>query len=188
MDRRVRLLARGEKIAQTTGAKNSSVSTKERAEMTDQTKLPQDGVFLGRARSPAKPYPLVVTVREGTVFDITAKAAPTVRDVCEMDDPAGYVGAAKGDAIGSLEEIAANSFEAGRDAAKPVLVSPIDLQAVKAAGVTFVGRLLERVIEEQARGDKGKADAMRDDIPGADRHDLASWSRARRRRWRSRRR
>ena len=46
----------------------------------------------------------------------------------------------------------------------PALLSPIDLQAVKASGVTFVASLLERVIEEQAKGDKAKADSLRDDV------------------------
>ena len=120
--------------------------------MTDATNLPSDGVYVGRVRSPAKPHPLVVTVRGGDVVDITARAAPTVRDVCEIDDPADYVAAAKGEAIGGLDAIAANSLPAGRDAARPALLAPVDLQAVKAAGVTFVVSLLERVIEEQARG------------------------------------
>ena len=53
------------------------------------------------------------------------------------------------------------------------LLSPIDLQAVKAAGVTFVVSLLERVIEEQARGDKAKADALRGEILGLIGTDLS---------------
>src|SRR5262245_13460 len=110
--------------------------------MTNATSLPGEGVFLGRARSPAKPYPLVVTVRDGDVVDISARAAPTVRDICEMDDPPAYVRAAQGVAIGKLDDIAANSFAAGRDEAKPFLLSPVDLQAVKASGVTFVVSLL----------------------------------------------
>jgi fumarylacetoacetate (FAA) hydrolase family protein len=126
--------------------------------------LPADGVFLGRARSSASPHPLVVTVSGGEIFDITAKAAPTVRDICEMDDPAAYVASAKGPVIGSLEGLAENSFGASHDPSKPSLLSPVDLQAVKAAGVTFVVSLLERVIEEQARGSAAKADAIRADI------------------------
>src|SRR5690606_18763560 len=46
----------------------------------------------------------------------------------------------------------------------PRLLAPIDLQAIKASGVTFVVSLLERVIEEQARGDKSRADALRSEI------------------------
>ncbi|TIN18243.1 MAG: fumarylacetoacetate hydrolase [Mesorhizobium sp.] len=142
--------------------------------MTNMIFLPDDdGVFLGRARSPAAPHPLVVTVRDGTVFDITSRAAPTVRDICEMPDPAGHVLSAKGRPIGSLDDIAANSFETKRDPAKPYLLSPVDLQAVKASGVTFVVSLLERVIEEQARGSAEKADAIRADIAGLIGHDLS---------------
>jgi fumarylacetoacetate (FAA) hydrolase family protein len=138
------------------------------------TVLPDDdGVFLGRARSSAAPHPLVVTVRDGTVFDITSRAAPTVRDICEMPDPVGHVVSAKGRPIGSLDDIAANSFETRRDPAKPYLLSPVDLQAVKASGVTFVVSLLERVIEEQARGSAEKADAIRADIAGLIGHDLS---------------
>ncbi|OHV87286.1 fumarylacetoacetate hydrolase family protein [Mesorhizobium sp. ORS 3428] len=141
--------------------------------MTDLTRLPAEGLFIGRARTSEASHPLVVTVRDGQVIDITSSTAPTVRDLCEMKDPAGYVRSAKGKAIGSLEDIAANSFEAGRDAKKPILLSPIDLQAVKASGVTFVVSLLERVIEEQARGSAEKADAIRADIAGLIGHDLS---------------
>ena len=141
--------------------------------MSNKTNLPSDGVFLGRARSPSKPYPLVVTVRGGEVLDITSQTAPTVRDICELDDPAGFVAVAKGEAIGSLDEIAANSFAADRKEGKPLLLSPIDLQAVKASGVTFVVSLLERVIEEQARGAPEKAEAIRADIASLIGHDLS---------------
>lgn len=141
--------------------------------MADATNLPQDGVFLGRARSPHKPHPLVVTVRGGDIVDITTRLAPTVRDVCELDDPAAHAAAAKGETIGSVEEIAANSLPAGRDPARPFLLSPVDLQAVKASGVTFVVSLLERVIEEQARGAPERAEAIRADIAGLIGHDLS---------------
>jgi fumarylacetoacetate (FAA) hydrolase family protein len=141
--------------------------------MTDLLQLPGEGVFVGRARVAGTPHPLVVTVRGGDVVDITSKAAPLVRDVCEMDDPAAYVRSAQGRAIGTLAAIAENSIEAARDAAKPYLLSPVDLQAVKASGVTFVVSLLERVIEEQARGNPEKADAIRADIATLIGHDLS---------------
>ncbi|MDG4888199.1 fumarylacetoacetate hydrolase family protein [Mesorhizobium sp. WSM4887] len=141
--------------------------------MTDLTRLPGDGLFVGRARISEASHPLVVTVRAGEVIDITSSAAPTVRDLCELKDPAAYVRSARAKAIGTLEDIAANSFESQRDAKKPVLLSPVDLQAVKASGVTFVVSLLERVIEEQARGSAEKADAIRADIAGLIGHDLS---------------
>ena len=131
---------------------------------TEQAQLPADGTFLGRAFAEGWPHPAVVTVRDGQVLDITSRAAPTSRDVCETDDPASYVATAPGRRIGSLAEIIANSLAAGRDPSRPYLLSPLDLQAVKAAGVTFAVSLLERVIEEQARGSAEKADAIRADI------------------------
>ncbi|WP_095091976.1 fumarylacetoacetate hydrolase family protein [Mesorhizobium sophorae] len=141
--------------------------------MTNPTHVPAEGLFVGRARSSDVSYPMVVTVRDGTVLDITSSTAPTVRDVCGIPDPAGHVRTAKGKPIGSLDAVAANSFEATRDANKPYLLSPVDLQAVKASGVTFVVSLLERVIEEQARGSAEKADAIRADIAGLIGHDLS---------------
>jgi fumarylacetoacetate (FAA) hydrolase family protein len=141
--------------------------------MTDPTRLPADGLFVGRARTSDTSHPLVVTVRDGTVLDITSSTAPTVRDLCELPDLAAHVRSAKGRPIGSFDAIAANSFESARDAQKPWLLSPVDLQAVKASGVTFVVSLLERVIEEQARGSAEKADAIRADIAGLIGHDLS---------------
>jgi len=132
-----------------------------------------DGVLIGRARLPGSDYPRVVTVRDGQVIDITAKAAPTVRDVAETADPAAYVKTARGPAIGSVDALLENSWGGKVDPSKPSLLSPIDLQAVKAAGVTFVVSLLERVIEEQARGDKAKSDALRGDILGLIGTDLS---------------
>ncbi|HTM77678.1 MAG TPA: fumarylacetoacetate hydrolase, partial [Devosia sp.] len=125
---------------------------------------PVDGVLLGRALMPGAAYPAIVTVRGGELVDITAKGMATVRDIAESADPAGYVANAKGVAIGSADAIVANSWAKQTDAGKPSLLSPIDLQAIKASGVTFVVSLLERVIEEQARGDKARADALRGEI------------------------
>jgi fumarylacetoacetate (FAA) hydrolase family protein len=135
--------------------------------------VPSEGTWLGRAKLPGQSLPRVVTVRGGEVVDITAKAAPTVRDIAELDDPAGYVAGAAGKSMGGLDALLSNSMAAKSDAGKPSLLSPIDLQAVKAAGVTFVVSLLERVIEEQARGDKAKSDALRKDILGLIGTDLS---------------
>ncbi len=141
--------------------------------MTNAIRLPADATFLGRVHAPDVAHPLVVTARDGAVFDITAKQGPTVRDICEMADPAAYVRSVKGRAIGGLADIAANSLDAERRATRPSLFSPVDLQAVKASGVTFVVSLLERVIEEQARGSAEKANAIRDDIAELIGHDLS---------------
>ena len=83
------------------------------------------------------------------------------------------VRAADGKRIGTLQDVLANSDEAQRDEEKPYLLAPIDLQAVKASGVTFVTSLLERVIEEQARGDPARATALREEISGVIGADLS---------------
>ena len=131
--------------------------------MTDAI-VPQEGVLLGRARVPGHDHPRVVTVRDGAVVDITAPGAATVRDIAEGADPAAHVQGAAGRPVGALAEILDNSWADRTDPGRPSLLSPIDLQAIKASGVTFVVSLLERVIEEQARGDKGRADALRGEI------------------------
>jgi len=71
---------------------------------------------------------------------------------------------AQAPALGSLEEIVANSVEGHRDPTRPWLLAPADLQAVKASGVTFVASLLERVIEERARGNPALAEGARAEI------------------------
>jgi fumarylacetoacetate (FAA) hydrolase family protein len=135
--------------------------------------VPNEGVLLGRAQLPGFAYPRIVTVRDGGLFDITAKSGATVRDIAEGADPAAYVAAAPGQRVGELDAVIANSWAARSDAGAARLLSPIDLQAVKASGVTFVVSLLERVIEEQARGDKQKADLLRTDILGLIGTDLS---------------
>jgi fumarylacetoacetate (FAA) hydrolase family protein len=100
--------------------------------------LPADGTFLGRAKVPGIAHPLVVTIRNGSVFDITSNEAPTSRDICAMDDPAAYVASAEGRELSDLDAIAANSFAGSSAKTGTTLLSPVDLQAVKASGVTFV--------------------------------------------------
>ncbi len=146
-------------------------------QLTDWTSdpLPEDSgraTLVGRIWNPAVGGPSVVRVADGTVFDIST-AAPTMRDLCEADDPAALVRATNGTKVGPLADILANTPRAGRDATKPWLIAPNDLQAIKAAGVTFVISMLERVIEEQARGEASRADAVRAEINAAIGADIA---------------
>ena len=134
----------------------------------------KDGLYLGRVTLPDGGYPRVVKIRDETLIDITSAAAPTVRDVCEMDGAAAYVRSADGPVLGSVAEIMSNSTPEQDRSSVPMLLSPVDLQAVKASGVTFVVSLLERVIEEQAQGDIARADALREDITGIIGEDLSS--------------
>jgi len=71
------------------------------------------------------------------VIDISAHY-PTMRDLCETPDPAAALRAAHGEQLGTLEALLANTPPDHRDASKPWLIAPNDLQAIKAAGVTFV--------------------------------------------------
>ncbi|MEZ5850569.1 MAG: fumarylacetoacetate hydrolase family protein [Hyphomicrobiaceae bacterium] len=131
--------------------------------ITVQRTLPTDAAaatLAGRVWRPDLAGPAVVTVRDGEVFDITAAAA-TMRDLCETADPAALTRATTGQSLGPLAAILANTPEDIRDASKPWLLAPVDLQAIKAAGVTFARSMLERVIEEQAKGAPEKAEAIR---------------------------
>ncbi|MFN3226609.1 MAG: fumarylacetoacetate hydrolase family protein [Hyphomicrobiales bacterium] len=123
-----------------------------------------NALLLGRLWRPdvgASGGPCIATVRNGQVWDITSREAPTVRDACELDDPAGYVAAAKGEAIGRLDELLAAPVG---DLSATHLLAPCDLQSVKACGVTFAGSMVERVIEERAAGDPSAAQAIRERI------------------------
>ena len=123
-----------------------------------------DGVFVGRANVPGFAYPRIVTLRQNAIFDITAKSKATVRDIAESPSPAEYVRNAQGTIVGEIDTILANSRAEKPNTDLPRLLSPVDLQAVKASGVTFVASLLERVIEEQALGDKSRAEALRQEV------------------------
>lgn len=128
--------------------------------------LPADhasAVLLGRVWRPDRGGPAVVTLRGEDLVDITA-AFPTSRDLCEQADPALALREAKGEVVGPLAAILANTPVDGRDRARPWLLSPLDLQAVKAAGVTFAVSMLERVIEEKARGNPAAAATIREEI------------------------
>ena len=128
--------------------------------------LPRDGIgaaLAGRVFLPKACGPAIVAVRGGDILDISAAFA-TISGLCEAPDPAAALRAAPGRHVGSLSDILANSDEATRDPEKPWLLAPVDLAAIKAAGVTFAVSMLERVIEEKARGDFAAAAAIRADI------------------------
>ena len=134
--------------------------------LTPASTLPADAAratLAGRVWRPDLAGPSVVAVRGDEVIDVT-RTFLTMRDLCEEKDPAAALAKTEGERIGSLAAILANTPPDGRDAGKPWLLSPLDLQAVKAAGVTFAVSMLERVIEEKARGNPGAAAAIREEI------------------------
>ena len=104
--------------------------------------------------------PCVARVENERLVDVTS-TFPTTRDLFETANPAVAMRASKGSDLGAVSEILANTAPDTRDKSKPWLLAPIDLQAIKAAGVTFATSMLERVIEERARGDADSAAAIR---------------------------
>lgn len=122
--------------------------------------LPADGLLVGRVWNPAVDGPCIVRRDGGSLTDIT-DAFPTMRDLCEADDPAAAARAVTGPSLGPVDAIMANTPPETRDPAKPWLLPPVDLQALKAAGVTFATSMLERVIEERARGNPAAAAEIR---------------------------
>ena len=130
---------------------NVSANTKTGRSLEDQSKramLPADSdqaVLAGRLDLGEGPTP--VLVRGGMVEDVSA-AAPTIADLFALGAPA----AVPGRALFPVEELAERA----------ALLSPIDLQAIKACGVTFAVSAIERVIEEAARGDMEAAAGVRE--------------------------
>ncbi|WP_242417250.1 fumarylacetoacetate hydrolase family protein [Sphingomonas panni] len=116
--------------------------------------LPVDydkAILVGRMLLAAGPTP--VLLNGGEVIDVSAHA-PTVADLLELND------------IASLEGpvVCDTSSLTNGSGGHPPILSPIDLQCVKAAGVTFAVSALERVIEERARGDADAAQGIRGDL------------------------
>lgn len=119
----------------------------------DLSALPVDyatATLAGRVQCADGPVP--VLVRDGRVIDISV-TAPTTADLFDLPDPARIAGRD----LCPLSDLTVGGgpFE---------LLSPIDLQCVKACGVTFAVSAIERVIEERARGDAGKAAAIRTEL------------------------
>ena len=148
--------------------------------------LPEDAeraLLVGRVWRPAPvDGPAVVAVRGGRLVDITRHAA-TVADLFEQDAASlsAFVREAQGEDLGAAQALldAALRGEAGPGGLR--LLAPCDLQAIKACGVTFAVSLLERVIEEQAKGDPARASALRrqlNDTIGADLSEIAPGSEA----------
>ncbi len=121
--------------------------------------LPDDlyaGVLVGRLLVDGPlPGPRTVVLREDGLFDLSA-LAPTLSDLFDLPGPAEKARGHAGERLSSLEA----AIGEGR------LLAPCDLQAIKAAGVTFAASLVERVIEERAKGDPAAAAKVREELKG----------------------
>ena len=123
-----------------------------------------DALLIGRAWVPSEAGPSVIGIRGNDAVDLTP-AYPTVSHLLNVARPAEVRAAvARAPVLTGLASLVANSAEGARDLAQPWLLAPCDLQAVKASGVTFIASLLERVIEERARGNPALADGARKEI------------------------
>lgn len=138
--------------------------------------MPEDSesaLLVGRVWEPAMGGPTLCLLRDAELFDLSP-VAPTMRDLLELTDPVGKIeGAGELRSISSLADALKGSQEETAAEERLHLLAPCDLQAVKAAGVTFVASMLERVIEEQARGDASKAEAIRADMTAIIGDDLS---------------
>lgn len=137
-----------------------------------------DAVLIGRVWDPAAGGPSPVVVRDGDVLDLSDRF-PTVHDICELPEPAIMIAGLDGRRLGSVDKILTNTGATVRDHSHPWLLAPVDLQAVKAAGVTFAVSMIERVIEERAGGDLTLAAHIRHRMIahlGSDFHDLTAGS------------
>lgn len=130
----------------------------------------RDARLLGRVMTEVGPSP--VLARGGRLYDLSNHVATTAQAVALDDlDTAGVD-------MGPLDELTvASAWSPGG----VKLLSPLDLQCIKASGVTFAVSALERVIEERARGDADAANAVRQSILdriGGDLKDLRPGSAA----------
>jgi len=133
--------------------------------------LPVDAeraTLIGRAWVPGRvggPSPVVIA--GGRAYDL-ARVVPTVSELLNSRDPVNMAreGVKSGwaRAIGEVADLISNSHADRRDPKKPYLLVPCDLQALRACGVTFIASMLERVIEEHAKGDPLKAEEIRSSI------------------------
>jgi fumarylacetoacetate (FAA) hydrolase family protein len=115
----------------------------------------RDAVLVGRVDLGEGPTPVVV--KEGRVFDVS-KTAPTVAELIEK-----WNGVPNGKDLGDINDLGLEHAWSG-NSAKAKLLAPVDLQCVKAAGVTFAISAIERVIEERAKGVPGKAQEIREQL------------------------
>jgi fumarylacetoacetate (FAA) hydrolase family protein len=140
----------------------------------DRTGLPADlarGAFAARIMAPDGPC--IVGLIGGAAFDMTPNNG-TMSRWMEAENPAACIRTRGVPMALDLDALLANSAHNARDPAKPYLLAPIDLQAVKAAGVTYVRSMLERVIEERCRGDASLAASVRAEVRQIIGDDLAS--------------
>ncbi|SFS79939.1 fumarylacetoacetate hydrolase family protein [Saccharopolyspora flava] len=128
--------------------------------------LPTDhdaATLVGRLHDPDEDGPAVVAVRGDELVDLSG-VAPTLTDLLEHPDPVGLARTTAPRKTWPLDAVLTATLEGGPG---PRLLAPADLQVLKAAGVTFVKSMLERVIEERAAGDVTRSAEIREQVETA---------------------
>ena len=138
--------------------------------------LPADrtaATLVGRAWLPGPASgPTPIAVRGDEVVDLGPVVA-TASELLQRDDAVAVARQASAASVGPIAALLANSVEEKRDPSHPYLLAPCDLQVLKAAGVTFAASLVERLIEERAKGDAAAAEQVRDRLTAMIGHDLS---------------
>ena len=131
--------------------------------------MPDQGIWIGRVWLPDRlayrkiSGPHAVMLSKGDIFDLSDEFG-TTSELINKPDPVAELKKGSWKKVGEVSEILDNSLFFRHPPNSPYLLSPNDIQAIKACGVTFIQSLLERVIEEKAKGDPKKSLEIRDVI------------------------
>ncbi len=117
-----------------------------------------DALLIGRLHDPEAGGPSLVLVRGDALIDVT-DFGPTMADLLERPDAVALLRDAAERRTWSLAAVL--EATAAHRTELPTLLAPVDLQVIKAAGVTFADSMLERVIEERAGGVAEDAEEIR---------------------------
>ena len=173
--------ATGQAASPAAGAEAAAGAAASAAVLTARDVLPVDqtaGTFVGRVWDPARGVPVPVALRGSEVWDASELAGTSAsllertglaQDLADLfATPAAW----------SVDDVRLpQELDAGEDPARPsalTLLAPVDLQVLKACGVTFAGSMIERLIEERAGGDPGRAQRIREEMTEAVGVDLAA--------------
>ena len=129
--------------------------------------LPLDGgLLVGRYWCPVRGHGVPFRLEGDRAIDLESR---TIAHLLRATDPATEASNTT-EVVHGLDELLSAIGDPGR----AHLLAPVDLQPIKAAGVTFVESMLERVIEEATRGDAAMAAEARERIQATIGDDVTS--------------
>ncbi|MCZ2404935.1 fumarylacetoacetate hydrolase family protein [Paenarthrobacter sp. Z7-10] len=124
----------------------------------------EDALMIGRIWDTESNGPRVAAFSGKHAYDLQPVWA-TVSDLLESETLLADVRASLTTPRWRIADLVDASL--ARDSARPHLLAPVDLQVIKACGVTFVDSMIERVIEERTGGDPHQAARMRELVGAA---------------------